>query len=226
MSLWGVLLQACLCCHETQNRRGLRDPGSGSHGAPGVLSRGSLDDLGLLACRASRRYRRARAHAELLGDLSHGQVPPSRIAMAAISLRFVTTAGRPPIRPHAGAASRPARVRSWPSERSNSVNATNRWTCSWPPALVVSIASVSDRLVRRMVDDVASSRAGVATDSRSLVAELRQDGFIVALDQTDEAHLAIDCSNWLTVTTAFASSATADSGLLMLPWGRAGAVRT
>src|SRR5664279_722698 len=57
----------------------------------------------------------------------------------------VSRGGRPPRRPRARAAARPALVRSLISSRSNWANAANRWNTSRPPGEVVSIDSVSDR---------------------------------------------------------------------------------
>jgi len=60
-------------------------------------------------------------------------------------LAGVIVRGRPPTRPRARAAANPARVRSRINCRSNSANAPNRWNTNRPPAVVVSIASVTDR---------------------------------------------------------------------------------
>ena len=56
-----------------------------------------------------------------------------------------TTGLRPPFRPRAAAAARPARVRSWMRSRSNCPSAPKRWNTSLPPGVVVSIASVRER---------------------------------------------------------------------------------
>ena len=53
--------------------------------------------------------------------------------------------GRPPLRPRALAATRPALVRSWMSARSNSDSAAKIWKISLPLALVVSMASLRER---------------------------------------------------------------------------------
>ena len=52
---------------------------------------------------------------------------------------------RPPFRPRAAAAARPARVRSRIRSRSNCPSAPNRWNTSRPPGVVLSIASVIER---------------------------------------------------------------------------------
>jgi hypothetical protein len=51
--------------------------------------------------------------------------------------------GRPPSRPRARAAVRPAWVRSRMMSRSNSASAPKMWKMSFPPDVVVSIASIS-----------------------------------------------------------------------------------
>ncbi len=53
--------------------------------------------------------------------------------------------GRPPSRPLARAAIRPANVLSRIIDRSNSASAPKMWNTSFPPEVVVSIASVKER---------------------------------------------------------------------------------
>jgi hypothetical protein len=69
------------------------------------------------------------------------------IAFAAIKSVGESALGRPPILPRALAASRPALDRSRIIERSNSANAPKMWKISRPPAVVVSICSVSELAV-------------------------------------------------------------------------------
>ena len=65
-------------------------------------------------------------------------------SLAVRILSGVMTVGRPPRRPRARAAARPAAVRSWMRSRSNSAMAPMMWNSSLPPGVVVS--SCSDRL--------------------------------------------------------------------------------
>nr|QIZ22346.1 Recombinase family protein [Pseudomonas monteilii] len=67
----------------------------------------------------------------------------SRILISRIS--FAPSVGlRPPLRPRARAASRPAMVRSRFSSRSYSARVANTFNCIRPPAVLVSMCSVSD----------------------------------------------------------------------------------
>jgi hypothetical protein len=68
----------------------------------------------------------------------------------------VSAFGRPPFRPRARAALSPACVRSRMISRSNSASAPKIWNISFPPDVVVSIASVIDlkpipRLLRPVI---------------------------------------------------------------------------
>ena len=63
------------------------------------------------------------------------------IALAAARSPSLRDRGRPPLRPLARAASRPAVVRSRITERSNSASAAKTWNTSLPVAVDVSMLS-------------------------------------------------------------------------------------
>ena len=75
----------------------------------------------------------------------------------AIFLGVSSFFGRPPCRPLARAAARPARVRSRMSSRSNSARAPNIWKMSLPPDVVVSICS------ERLLKPISFSSSAVIT---------------------------------------------------------------
>ena len=76
--------------------------------------------------------------------LPYGQ-PLGDHATSARQLLGVYYGFRPPFRPRAAAAVKPARVRSRIRSRSNCPSAPKRWKTSRPPGVVVSIASVIER---------------------------------------------------------------------------------
>lgn len=87
---------------DAASQRGLHRP----------LRSGARNDLGLLAVLASRRYRLAGLTPSSSAIWLMVRSPWAPIARAAASLRLVTTAGRPPVRPRARAASRDVVQRS------------------------------------------------------------------------------------------------------------------
>jgi hypothetical protein len=72
-------------------------------------------------------------------------VPALIIRFAARSFAAVMTVGRPPVRPRARAAARPAIVRSLTNSRSNWASEPKMWKINRPPGVVVSMDSVNDR---------------------------------------------------------------------------------
>src|SRR5208282_6169926 len=78
--------------------------------------------VALLALGGQVPVDRGAADAEGPGDLA-GLSPRARRALAAASLSASITVGRPPVRPWAFAAARPAMVRSWVMSRSSSAKA-------------------------------------------------------------------------------------------------------
>jgi hypothetical protein len=107
-------------------------------------------------------------------------------AFAICTFFLVSDFGRPPLRPLALAAVRPACVRSRMMSRSNSAKAPKIWKISFPPEVVVSIASVIDlkpifRLLRPVIVSMRCLRDRPSLSRRQTQGITRTDvveGFV------------------------------------------------
>src|ERR1700727_17493 len=90
------------------------------------------------------RYNVLGAHPSCCATSIADMLPEASIAFAALILDASSAAGRPPRRPRAAAATRPARVRSTMISRSMELSAPRMLNMNRPLGVVVSMLSVID----------------------------------------------------------------------------------